>query len=382
MIARSSNRPVAASDRVSDVLSRDESLVEVFVRAAPQLAKLRNPAMRRVMARLVTIEHVARIAGVSCDALLDDLNASLGIAPGASPPAAASQSGERTADRTRRAAARPTGATEVTLDVRDDLRAGREPFSAIMAAIANLGAREVLHLRAIFEPLPLYAVLEKRGFSHESQAHADDDWSVWFWRATQQNNAPAATTNSAAADGSLADIVSDFGPDTNVVWLDVRWLEPPEPLVRTLTALETLPDDHTLVQVNLRVPQFLLPMLAERGYAYDIDESHAEYVLVRIRKATPHDTTGLDQPHHNPEEIVDVSTTSIELDVRPIPPREKHPSIFRAFDNLTPGQSLILVNDHDPKPLRYQLQAERPETFDWTYEAEGPQVWRVRISRR
>lgn len=286
MIARGSNRPVAASDRVSDVLSRDESLVEVFVRAAPQLAKLRNPAMRRVMARLVTIEHVARMAGVSCEALLDDLNSSLGIVPGASPPAATSQSGEGTAGRMPHAAARPTDATEVMLDVRDDLRAGREPFSTIMAAVANLATGDVLHLRAIFEPLPLYAVLEKRGFSHESQAHADDDWSVWFWRAARGNDAPVAATERVAAAAEPApDIVFDIGSDTNVVVLDVRWLEPPEPLVRTLTALETLPDDHTLVQVNLRVPQFLLPMLVERGYAYDIDESHADYVLVRISKA-------------------------------------------------------------------------------------------------
>jgi uncharacterized protein (DUF2249 family) len=42
----------------------------------------------------------------------------------------------------------------------------------------------------------------------------------------------------------------------------------------------------------------------------------------------------------------------------------------------------VLVNDHDPKPLRYQLMAEHPDTFDWTYEAEGPEVWRVRIRRR
>ena len=72
----------------------------------------------------------------------------------------------------------------------------------------------------------------------------------------------------------------------------------------------------------------------------------------------------------------------IELDVRVIPPREKHPTIFRTFDALASGQSLLLVNDHDPKPLRYQLMAERPETFDWTYEAQGPELWRVRISRR
>lgn len=76
------------------------------------------------------------------------------------------------------------------------------------------------------------------------------------------------------------------------------------------------------------------------------------------------------------------SLEPIELDVRLIPPREKHPTIFRTFDGLAGGQSLLLVNDHDPRPLRYQLMAERPESFDWAYEADGPDVWRVRITRR
>ncbi len=71
----------------------------------------------------------------------------------------------------------------------------------------------------------------------------------------------------------------------------------------------------------------------------------------------------------------------IELDVRPIPPREKHPKIFQTFDALGSGEAMLLINDHDPRPLRYQLMAERPDTFDWEYEAEGPDVWRVRISR-
>jgi len=284
MSARSSDRPIVASDRVSDVLARDESLKEVFIQAAPQLAKLRNPAMRRVMARLVTIEQVARMAGLSCDDLLQDLNAALGVGRDASPPAPARRSDEHTARQPRDTAARPPGATEVILDVRDDLRAGREPFSAIMATIANLATDDVVHLRTIFEPLPLYAVLEKRGFVHESQAHADDDWSVWFWRDAARNSArAAATAGGAITDRSAAD-VAEAGQDPNVVWLDVRELEPPDPLVRTLTALETLPEDHTLVQVNRRVPQYLLPMLAERGYAYDIEESHTDYVLVRISR--------------------------------------------------------------------------------------------------
>lgn len=72
----------------------------------------------------------------------------------------------------------------------------------------------------------------------------------------------------------------------------------------------------------------------------------------------------------------------VELDVRVIPPREKHPTIFRTFDGLAVGQSMLIINDHDPRPLRYQFEAERTGKFVWTYEAEGPEVWRVKIDRR
>lgn len=72
----------------------------------------------------------------------------------------------------------------------------------------------------------------------------------------------------------------------------------------------------------------------------------------------------------------------VELDVRVIPPRDKHPTIFRTFDSLKSGQSMILINDHDPRPLRYQLDAEHPGTFQWTYQAQGPEIWRVQIERK
>lgn len=71
-----------------------------------------------------------------------------------------------------------------------------------------------------------------------------------------------------------------------------------------------------------------------------------------------------------------------QVDVRPIQPREKHPTIFRTFDNLESGTSMELVNDHDPKPLFYQFQMERPEEFTWQYLEEGPEVWRVEIGKK
>lgn len=69
------------------------------------------------------------------------------------------------------------------------------------------------------------------------------------------------------------------------------------------------------------------------------------------------------------------------LDVRVIPPREKHPTIFQTFAGLAPGESFVLVNDHDPAPLRYQFQAEHEGEFGWEYLEQGPVVWRVEISR-
>ncbi|MBP9653194.1 MAG: DUF2249 domain-containing protein [Rhodocyclaceae bacterium] len=69
------------------------------------------------------------------------------------------------------------------------------------------------------------------------------------------------------------------------------------------------------------------------------------------------------------------------VDVRDIPPRQRHPMIFGAFGALFPGEALLLVNDHDPKPLFYQFQAESRGQFTWDYLEAGPQVWRVRIGR-
>jgi uncharacterized protein (DUF2249 family) len=75
------------------------------------------------------------------------------------------------------------------------------------------------------------------------------------------------------------------------------------------------------------------------------------------------------------------TNTEHELDVREIAPRVRHPLIFSTFDGLPSGGAFVLVNDHDPKPLYYQFAAERQGQFGWDYLAEGPDVWRVRISR-
>lgn len=69
------------------------------------------------------------------------------------------------------------------------------------------------------------------------------------------------------------------------------------------------------------------------------------------------------------------------VDVRSIAPRERHPLIFGTFDARAAGEALLLVNDHDPKPLFYQFQAESKGEFTWDYLESGPEVWRVKIGK-
>ena len=70
------------------------------------------------------------------------------------------------------------------------------------------------------------------------------------------------------------------------------------------------------------------------------------------------------------------------LNVTLLEPRQKHPTIFVRFDELSGGESLTIHNDHDPKPLYYQLLGERGNIFNWEYLEQGPEWWRVRITKR
>ena len=68
------------------------------------------------------------------------------------------------------------------LDVRRYYQVGREPFSDIMAVVDALKPGQQFVLLNTFEPLPLYRVMERRGFAHHAERTADGTWRITFWR--------------------------------------------------------------------------------------------------------------------------------------------------------------------------------------------------------
>lgn len=145
----------------------------------------------------------------------------------------------------------------VELDVRPMLRAGEEPFAQIMQTVASLGPGDGLRLLATFKPTPLLAVLESKGFAHDAKPLDGGEWEVTFRPST------------AATDGAKAVLPAD-----NSVWpnatqhLDNRDLDPPEPMVRILAAIESMKQGEVLSALLCREPTFLLPELAKRGHRW------------------------------------------------------------------------------------------------------------------
>ncbi|HQR03218.1 MAG: DUF2249 domain-containing protein [Proteobacteria bacterium] len=75
-------------------------------------------------------------------------------------------------------------------------------------------------------------------------------------------------------------------------------------------------------------------------------------------------------------------TVVAQHDARPYEPAMRHEIFFTAFNSLRPGEAFVFINDHDPKPLYYQIEAESTEPFNWEYLERGPEVWTVRVGKK
>jgi len=160
-------------------------------------------------------------------------------------------------------------ARQVYLDVREDIRRGQEPFARIMAAVNALADDQVLVLRVPFEPIPLYGVLGKRGFAHRTERRALDDWSVSFYRDAAPHGAPTAVPAP---------------PGRRRTVLDVRGLEPPQPMLRVLQEIDRLGPGAELEVHHDRRPIFLYPQLDERSFVHETDEPEPGLVRILIRR--------------------------------------------------------------------------------------------------
>lgn len=157
------------------------------------------------------------------------------------------------------------------LDVRDDLRARREPLPRILQAVTSLPADGILHLRTTFLPAPLLDLLGRQGFHHHSEQYAADDWSTWFWKGELQDVVERVSGRA-----------SELAPaDDDVV--DLRAYPPPQPLTYIIERVEV---DHQAFDVLLPFfPAPLVGLLEPTGRTVLLVAEADDGVRVRIEAA-------------------------------------------------------------------------------------------------
>lgn len=74
--------------------------------------------------------------------------------------------------------------------------------------------------------------------------------------------------------------------------------------------------------------------------------------------------------------------TDFVIEAQKIPPAERHAYIFQSFDNLEGGESIVIVNNHDPVPLLRQFESLKTDQFEYNYLESGPVQWQLKITKK
>lgn len=166
----------------------------------------------------------------------------------------------------------------VDLDVRPVMKAGGEPFSLIMQTLQRLEPGQGLRLLVGFEPVPLYGVMQARGFSPTPHSLPNGDFEVLF--------RPAGAAAPSADETDEMNVADAAWPGPSLE-LDNRGLVPPEPMVRILAGVEQLGRGEVLAALLDREPVFLFPELQRRGHAWrgGFTEGGAYALSVRVGTA-------------------------------------------------------------------------------------------------
>jgi uncharacterized protein (DUF2249 family) len=143
-----------------------------------------------------------------------------------------------------------------------------------MTAVGNLKEGQGLHLINVFEPVPLYTVMKMKGYDHSTE-HVGGVWHIYFYKGTAGGTVPPPVT----AKGESAQAAK-----SRMIEIDVRGLEPPEPMVKIIETLPQIDKDSVLLVHHHREPVMLYDKLEHLGYQASTEKVSEGYYKVRITR--------------------------------------------------------------------------------------------------
>lgn len=268
---------ISSSTKIATLLKANPAALEAIVSIDKHFEKLRNPILRKVLASRITIAEAAKIGKCRVEDFFEKLKTigfEIETISDSDKPVSEIIS---IPEFVKSANASNTQA----LDVREEIRNGRDPFQIIMKTIAELPENKILLLINSFEPVPLIKILNKKGFQHFVKNMPEGIVYTYFKRDS--------TTPSVAVTVSTSNSIEDFNLLSKqfcgkITTIDVRHLEMPLPMVTILGELEKLPAGMALLVHHKKIPQFLFPELQERNFKWSIEEKSEHEVDLLIYK--------------------------------------------------------------------------------------------------
>lgn len=261
---------INAATKIAALIKADPAAIEAIASINHHFHKLRNPLLRKLLASRVTIADAARMGRTEVNVFFEKLK-TLGFEVEDTVVAAAGE-----------IIAKPKlPVVGLTLDVRETLQSGQDPLKDILHKLALVPENQSLLLVNTFTPTPLISILQKKGYAHYTEQKAPDLSYTYFYQIKPTvAEQPVQLVQEATV--SFAKLFGQY--KEHMVQVDVRELEMPQPMIIILEKLTTLAPHQALLVYHRRVPQYLLPQLQERGFAFSVAEPEPGQVRLLIYK--------------------------------------------------------------------------------------------------
>ncbi|MDH7571126.1 MAG: DUF1858 domain-containing protein [Armatimonadota bacterium] len=170
-----SKPPITPETRVGDLLTHYPALEEVLIACSPAYQALKNPVLRRTVAKVATLRQVARVGGIPVGTLITRLRAAAGVGEG-----------EAFTEESEEQAPRPVWANPAALwrsyDARKEIETGGQPMERVLKDLAQMAPGQVYELVTPFVPAPLVDLARRRGFLSYSAVEGEDLVRTYFTR--------------------------------------------------------------------------------------------------------------------------------------------------------------------------------------------------------
>jgi len=258
--------------KISKILEENEKAIDTIASVNKNFSKLQNPFLRKLFAPRVSIKDAAKIGGTSSNDILKKLEA-IGFN--------VEYAEKENIDLKQKDIITMKKDKVVKLDVRPILATGTDPYHAIMDTLKTMNDDETLLIINTFEPVPLLNKLKSKGYEYEVERPDNEIVHTYLTKDINFTETEKEEKNDIE-NMTFEEAEEKFKGKMQEV--DVRDLEMPLPMVSILHEVEKIAEDEVLYVHHKRLPQYLLPELETRGWAYvnkEIDDDNMKFIIYK-----------------------------------------------------------------------------------------------------